>query len=322
MAAPRIDRLPRVLFVSFTALMSTTLASASALAEAPPPVFPDAAAINALMATAVPDARLAFVHLQVTDRYPASAPVVWAADRDLRRGIRWVEGDPRRTPGLDWNFDERRGDLPTLVEGQPGVLAMEVTRAVAKSAVDLWTDNCFAVEFRKVPYPPRPGWENIELYDDYYLGAEPTPFRPGADIVFGGRLPAAVFDLVYGPNGEHVLAFAVTYAHWDFAAGRYTDIDGDGNLDAAWSEIYFNDRFYWADLAPGAPWDGNIDLNMVALHEAGHAFGLGHFGRVFLAGDFLHVADYNVMTNGYFGPLGVIGRTARAGFCSLFADWR
>jgi hypothetical protein len=319
MTGQRRARLAAVLLASLFGLPGPAARSASG--PEPVPIFPGAAWMNAALATQVPGARLAAVHLQVTDRYPANAPVFYASDRDLHLGTLWVDGDPRRTPGLDWNFDERRGDLPTLVDGSVGTLPMAATRDMARFAVEAWTADCFDAEFRKVPYPPFPGGENVEWTDDYYLGAEPTPFRPGADIVFGGGLPAATFDAIFGPNGANVLAFTVTFAHWDPRTGRYTDIDGDGNLDAWWSEIFFNERFYWGDLPQGSPRDGRHDVATVALHEAGHAFGLGHFGRTFDTRNFFQIADYNIMTSVYIGPLRVIGRTARAGFCSLFADW-
>ena len=43
-----------------------------------------------------------------------------------------------------------------------------------------------------------------------------------------------------------------------------------------WREIYYNNVWTWG--TGGNP--RNDDIQTVAIHESGHAFGLGHFGKV------------------------------------------
>ena len=55
---------------------------------------------------------------------------------------------------------------------------------------------------------------------------------------------------------------AFTFGFTD-SGGAFTDIDGNGKLDTAFREIYYDPSFSWAD-------DGssNVDVETVALHEA------------------------------------------------------
>ena len=88
-----------------------------------------------------------------------------------------------------------------------------------------------------------------------------------ANVVIGGWLPESYFG---SPD-----VLAVTWS------GK---LSGGGSRKPAWhSEIYFNDAWNWTndglaadvDLANGLI-NRLIDLESVALHELGHAVGLGH----------------------------------------------
>jgi hypothetical protein len=98
-----------------------------------------------------------------------------------------------------------------------------------------------------------------------------------------------------------------------------TDIDRDGRGDTAFAEVWFNDALKYSTTGAA----GRIDIESAALHEHGHALGLGHFGKI--AGDpktgKLHVSPRAVMNAIILGvqrsPLG----TDNAALCGNYAGW-
>ncbi|MBN3519213.1 hypothetical protein JYB62_04295 [Algoriphagus lutimaris] len=132
-----------------------------------------------------------------------------------------------------------------------------------------------------------------------------------ADVSNLGFMPAEFFDLL-APGGSNFI-LAVTFT---FSYGGEPDLNGDGKIDSALKEIYYNDNFPWA--ADG----GQIDLETVALHEMGHGFDQAHFGTGFIKknGEF-QFSPRAVMNASYSGIQHEIYRTDNAGHCGIWATW-
>jgi hypothetical protein len=118
------------------------------------------------------------------------------------------------------------------------------------------------------------------------------------DINFAGGILGVTFTFIFvsGPNP--------------------TDIDGNGRLDVAFREIYFDPSFSWAVNG------SNIDVESIALHEFGHGLSQAHFGTVAIKNDgSLKAAPRAVMNALYAAPLRQLLGTDTAGHCSNWAAW-
>ncbi len=190
--------------------------------------------------------------------------------------FRWVPNDARRLAQGD--------DITYLVDQSDGATASGLTNAQTEAAIDAalvtW-DN--SKPLKKVDIVKRAdGGADPDIFDFFFgFGGFGNPFL--ADIVNAGWLPRAYFEAVGGPGGGRgILAFSVTFIF--VSGGVPTDINGDGYLDTALNEVYYNDNF--GDPAgdrADRPWGidvgfPGIDVETVGLHENGHSLELGHFG--------------------------------------------
>lgn len=140
-----------------------------------------------------------------------------------------------------------------------------------------------------------------------------------ADITHAGWLPVEFFNSppFFPPDGgDFILAATFTFGFID--ASGFTDINNDGKLDAAFREIYYNNNFPWG-INTGFP----IDVETIALHEAGHGLSQAHFGDLFQtdANGLFHFAPRAVMNAGYTGVQQSIAETDEAGHCSIWGSW-
>jgi hypothetical protein len=199
-----------------------------------------------------------------------------------QEGFRRVPNDPRRLADGD--------NITYLVRDSHGVTASGLSAAQTAGAIDVALSTWDGTKpLRKVKFIKRSETAtDPDVFDGFVPGfgdpneATATPFQ--ADIVEAGWRPRGFFEAVGGAGGgRSILAFTVSFIFVD-QNGAPTDINGDNYFDAAFSEVYYNDNF--GDPAgdrAGNPWGANIllpgvDVQTVALHENGHALGIGHFG--------------------------------------------
>ena len=208
----------------------------------------------------------------------------------------FLAGDPRSIGG----------DLTVFaIDPVDGATSSGLSPAVTEAAIDramaTWDNlNCSDPLFAK----------NIVNED---IGVVEAIFGFGGsfsffgDIQHAGFMPAGFFDFLFGPN--NILGVTFTFIWTD-------DLNADGIPEVAFREIYYNDRYSWAD-------GGNIDVETVALHEAGHGLSQAHFGTAFLSpgNGALHFSPRAVMNAGYTGVQTTITATDNAGHCSNWANW-
>ena len=222
--------------------------------------------------------------------------------------FRWVPNDARRAAQGD--------DITYMVDTSAGATASGLsnvqTEAALDSALGTWdADKCL----KKVDIVKRGDIGNdITIFDGFFPGGTfGDPFE--ADIVEAGWLPRAFFEAVGGPGGGRgILAFSVSFI---FIDGTPTDINGDGYLDTALNEVYYNDTFGDpGDDRVGNPWGidialSGIDVETVALHENGHSLELGHFGPPPAA----------LMNPAYAGINQALAPIDKAGACAVWRSW-
>jgi hypothetical protein len=221
----------------------------------------------------------------------------------------FVPCDPRR-------FDEC--DILWAVDGTEGVTTSGLSAAETEGAIDAamatWNNvNCSYIPLTKV--------------DDlgYDLGYVQCLLGYGgvcdwlADYTHAGWLPRAFFDELDDDGGDYIIGVTFTFV-WVDEEDNPTDVDHNGKQDVAFRETYYNDGFDWQIDATGA---NEVDVESIALHEAGHGLSQAHFGKIFgtWSNLRLHAAPRAVMNAVYLGMLQELAGTDIAGHCSIWATW-
>lgn len=209
--------------------------------------------------------------------------------------------DPRRS----WNISD---SISYLVDQGDGATNDGLTNADTEAAIDRAMETWdFATDCSAAPIVKAVDTgADADLIDALLGFGAPGGFV--ADVVHAGWLPAGLL----GPS-----TLGVTFTlNWVDGAGNPTDINLDGKADVAWREIFYNDAFVWRI-------GGNIDVETVALHEAGHGISQGHFGKISVTNSNgkLHFSPRAVMNAAYGGVLPFLTGTDVAGHCSIWGDW-
>ncbi|MGH9856106.1 MAG: hypothetical protein ACREBD_40245 [Blastocatellia bacterium] len=221
---------------------------------------------------------------------------VFFNDRTKQLGLHFVPGDPRRGGRTDitYRVDQTEGAIDGLTVAQ--------TTAAIDRAMATWQNvNCSVIPITRLPNLAF----DIGLIE-FLNGLGGAPIIAG-DIVHAGWLPAGIL-----PNG----VIAATFTFIFVSGGVPTDIDNNGQPDVALREILYNNFFLWRINA-------NIDVETVALHEAGHGLSQGHFGKAFVTNSNgkLHFAPRAVMNAAYSGVQQNIKGTDNGGHCSIWGSW-
>lgn len=192
--------------------------------------------------------------------------------RMLRTGFRWAFRE------LSYIIDES--------EWAPG-LSVPAGTAALLAGYQTWVDvekAGFTINFIGDPVANPDFLDNVVLDANGNCLVDATGFPVGiidftwtgpfADIVQGGWLNPDYFAKCLGSSG----IIAVTWSFFD------VDTNHDNYFDLIYVEQYYNPIYHW--VTSGAqPLEGifgpdplRVDLETVAVHEDGHALGLGHTG--------------------------------------------
>ncbi len=232
--------------------------------------------------------------------------VIFANDKTLNLGSRWVPNDVRRGGDDDINYlvFQPLSTANGTINSEPSIDA----------SFNTWNNisSC----------------NNVELVKNADNGVFPSAIltlggQPGdpsvSDINTVGFLPGVIFDAVLGAGAsEFVLGVTFTFVYID-EDGNALDTNGDGKSDTAFKEIWYNDNFLWTDEL-GQP---GVDIETVALHENGHALEKGHIG----IGVFnphtneVRFTPRAVLNAAYFGALRVPQAMDHRSHCGTFGKW-
>lgn len=232
---------------------------------------------------------------------------VYFEDRGNKRtGAHFVEGDPRR----DWNGG---AGITFAVDGVQGPTSSGLSQAdtdgAIRSAMATWEgvrcSNLPLIDLGNAPFDYG--------YVQYLFGFGGFP-GIAVDLAHAGFLPGPFFDLLAPGGSSFILGVTFTLVFVD-ENGDPTDVDNDGQSDAAFREIYYNDAFGWNT-------GSTYDVETVALHEAGHGLSQAHFGSAFATPNGkIHFSPRAVMNASYSGVQTGIRGTDNSGHCTNWGNW-
>lgn len=275
--------------------------------------------MNLALAKAGSNLRIDRAEISVTRGGVDTATTIVANDRTHQVESLFVARDPRRGGSADISYLVDQSDGNAFAFANPTgnavvVLPNAVTEPILDRAMRRWQEE-----------PSCPGPAAVKVADtgadpdlvDGLINGDPTQIgTPFADITHAGWLPPAFFDKLAPQGSQFILGVTFTLVFVD-DEGNPTDIDNNGRSDTGIREIYYNLGFGWSE---GSNRPRGIDIDSVATHESGHAFGLGHFGKVFVDNKgALKFAPRAVMNAVYVSPFASLVGTDNASFCSIWA---
>lgn len=216
--------------------------------------------------------------------------------RDPRR-VDW-SGAPGLTDDVTYSIDQTGDALPT-----GGVTSAADATAAIRRAMASWQNlACSTLPIAE---------NSAGAIDVGFVAFLLSGGAIGSDIITGDVQHAGFRDLNFGAG---VLAATFTFVFVD-DNGNPTDIDGNRRADVAFREIYYDPSWIWRINA-------DIDVESIALHEAGHGLSQAHFGNIVLknSGAF-DVNPRAVMNAVYQAPFQSLVGPDIGGHCSNWAAW-
>ena len=299
--------------------------------------------INTGLAAKRSNIRVAKAELRYEGKaFDAKSPtLIFANDRTHLTPHQWVAGDPRRDgrigvtyavdPQLQTFLTGLSFPVPVIETGAAFRLSSQAELdGLIEESMQAWRDRrCADTPIERVAVAA--GTDPDQL-DDLFLG-RPSPsatYAQPADIVQAGWQPAEFFDAVRPGGSDAILGITFTFVFVedqntpDPSDDVPTDINGDGRLDTALAEIYYNPSFIWTTR--GAP--NTVDFYSVITHETGHGLSLAHFGKVFITkkddADGPQIDDFKFAPKALMNAVYVTGRdeivgSDNAAFCQVWA---
>jgi len=258
---------------------------------------------NAALAAAGAEFRVVkAAYITYAGSHEAGAEIIQKDVGNKRLEEEFVPFDPRRTwsdpnGGITYAIDQTIDAVPPS-----GLPASETTAAIQR-AMATWD----AVKCSNL---------NITQNPDFGLDIGVVAFQLsggliGSPFIFADIQHAGWRDLDFA-GGTLAATFTFIFVDED---GNATDINGDGKDDVAFREIYYDPSWLWNI-------NGDIDVETVALHEAGHGLSQDHFGNIMIKNDgTLKAAPRAVMNALYAGPLQKLQGSDNGGHCSIWANW-
>jgi len=185
----------------------------------------------------------------------------------LRIGVRWTTLEPTYTLDVsDFPTSPATGEVEAAL-----VAAYGSWNAIPNSALEAHRigDSTSNPDYLDGTYDVDGTCMSIED-EDFDL------METAADIVVGGWLPETYFSDCLETSG--IIAVTWPFIRVD-AEGNPVDTNGDQYIDLVYVEQYFNAGLPW--VTGGSQYltyAQGFDVQTIAVHEDGHAHGLGHFG--------------------------------------------
>jgi hypothetical protein len=267
------------------------------------------AQVNDQLAAQGAKVRVDYAEYITTTGGPEFGRIIYASNRGNKQlSAHWVPGDPRRGGAIpiSWINDLSEGDA----NGAP---TADDTRMAIERGMATWENVTCTV----IPLEYLDSWAFDFGYVQYLVSGG-TEGHPGwfADVTHAGWLPRGFFDAIAPPDGgDYILGVTFTFI-WVGDDGNPTDVNGDGNADVAFREIYYNNNFTWQI-------NGTYDVETIALHEFGHGLSQAHFGDIFRtpSNGKLQFSPRAVMNAAYSGVQQQLTGTDNGGHCSIWASW-